>query len=212
MRYSFFMSPHYIIGIDEVGRGPLAGPVVVAVVCIPTNFKPPRELGRVKDSKQLTAAQREEWSKYLRMHRQVKYAIARVNPVAIDRLNISRAANRAAKLALTRLLKKHRIAAKNTRIILDGGLYIGNKEEQKKYSARTLPKADERFPVVAYASIIAKVHRDRYMTKKGKEFPQYGFEKHKGYGTRSHSRALKKYGRIPLHRLTFTRKYPTLRK
>ena len=204
------MLTRHIIGIDEVGRGPLAGPVVVAVVCIPAGFKPAKSPGGIKDSKQLTAMQREAWSAYLRTHRQVKYAIARVNPVGIDRLNISKAANRAAKQALTRLLAKNRIGLRQARIILDGGLYIGSKEEQKNYPAKSSPKADERFPVVAYASIIAKVHRDRYMVKKGKEFPQYGFAEHKGYGTRSHGRALKKYGATPLHRLTFTRKYHRL--
>lgn len=197
------MASRYIVGIDEVGRGPLAGPVVIAAVCIPAGFKTDKILGRVRDSKKLTALQRDRWAKYLRTHPQVRYTFARVNPTRIDRLNISQAANRAARQALRRLKEKYGIAITKVRITLDGGLYIGNKGEQKHYRARTVPRADDRFRVVAYASILAKVHRDSYMKKKAKEFPAYGFEEHKGYGTLRHRRALKKHGPTPLHRLTF---------
>lgn len=197
------MSSHYVIGIDEVGRGPLAGPVVVAAVSIPKNFVPPKEFKRVKDSKQLSARERETWAAWLRKHPQIHHVFARVSHKGVDRLNVSRAANKAAERALLRLTKRHRINARTTSIILDGGLYIKDKATQKGYNARTMPKADEKFPAVAYASILAKVHRDRYMAKQAKVFPHYGFEEHKGYGTLRHRRAIKKHGPSPLHRLTF---------
>jgi len=197
------MPARYNIGIDEVGRGPLAGPVVIAAACIPTRFVPHSRFRKTKDSKQLSAAERELRVAYFKAHPRVQYVFARVNPRVIDRLNISRAANRAAEKALLRLAKQHNIDLRQATITLDGGLYIKNKETQKRYNARTAPKADERVPVVAYASILAKVHRDRYMARQAKLFPAYGFELHKGYGTFAHRRALKKHGPSPLHRLTF---------
>jgi len=202
----------YVIGIDEVGRGPLAGPVVVTAVCIPVAFKSSKILGKVKDSKQLTQKEREAWSRYLRSEPIVKYATVAIHPKAIDRLNISNAANRAAEQALKKLSVKSKVNIKTSKIILDGGLYIGSKAAQKNYNARTTPKADERFPVVSYASIIAKVYRDRYMTRQDAKYREYGFAAHKGYGTLAHRRALRKHGRSPLHRLTFTRGYRTLSK
>jgi ribonuclease HII len=201
----------YIIGIDEVGRGPLAGPVVIAAVCIPSNFRHAKILGTVRDSKKLTELQRETWSGYLRQHPSVRYAFARVNAARIDKLNITKAANRAVQQALRQLERKQGVAVMKARITLDGGLYIKDKATQQQFRARTMPKADDRVPVVAYASILAKVHRDAYMKKKAKEFPAYGFEQHKGYGTRLHRRALKKHGPTPLHRLTFVPVSRTLR-
>src|SRR5882724_5043898 len=130
----------YIIGIDEVGRGPLAGPVVVAAVLMPKSLRlVNQELGPLKDSKQLLPEKREAWSLFLRKHPGIHYAVARVNPKMIDRINISAAANRAALRACERVMKKSGIKKKSVRVFLDGGLYLGSKLLQSD-SARTVIK------------------------------------------------------------------------
>lgn len=201
----------WIIGIDEVGRGALAGPVTVAAAMFPANVRgrithiPSRSL---KDSKKLSASRREVWARKLTSVTGVAFAIARIYPRGIDRLNISGAANVAASRALFRLLKCHKSLA-NMQIYLDGGLFLESKEHQRKavktgrMHVETVVKGDERIPAVAAASIIAKVSRDRYMARLAKEYPAYGFEIHKGYGTVAHRRAILKNGRCAAHRLTF---------
>ena len=201
----------YIIGIDEVGRGSFAGPVVVAALCLPPRTRFPKYLGALKDSKQLTATAREAWFGYFHHHPNIQYAIAKVHPATIDRINISRAANLAALRAYARLeklgkLKKKaeaRSIKKKDQIFLDGSLYIKNKIISAAYGAKTIIKADKKIPAVAAASIIAKVIRDRLMARMAKRHPGYGFEVHKGYGTVLHQRRLKKLGPSPIHRLTF---------
>lgn len=210
-----------VIGIDEVGRGPLAGPVVVAALSIPKNFftmsrREHRALGALKDSKKLSRKKREAWFAYLTRHPCVRYAVARVMPQTIDRVNIARAANRAALRAYERLIENdkggaaHRPAMRGTPsrraapIYLDGGLYLGTRvKSEQHYHAKTVIKGDEKIRAVAMASIIAKVTRDRAMVRLAKRYPDYGFEVHKGYGTRLHRAALTKHGPSPVHRLTF---------
>lgn len=197
----------WVVGIDEVGRGALAGPVMVAAVAIAVDRRGriiPREFRVLRDSKRLSSAARERWAEALRDHPQVRFAVARIYPRGIERMNISGAANRAAERAFDRLRKKCRlpdIAA----IRLDGGLFIGDRHGPGRDVPRalTLIKADERFPAVAAASIIAKVARDRYMTRLAARFPAYGFEIHKGYGTAAHRRAIVVAGPCSMHRLTF---------
>jgi len=208
----------WVVGIDEVGRGALAGPVVVVAVALALDVRgrivhvPFRSL---KDSKKLSAARREIWAKELRTSAGVRFAIARVYPRGIERLNISAAANRAAQSAFSQLLKIHKLL-RTTPVYLDGGLFLGSKRDQQKavavgkVNAKTIVKADENFPAVAAASIIAKVSRDRFMTRLAKRHPAYGFEVHKGYGTVAHLRALKKNGPCEAHRLTFLAKQPTM--
>ena len=225
----------WIIGIDEVGRGALAGPVTVAAAALALDARgriahvPFR---RLKDSKKLSAPQREFWAAELRVRAVselrtsavgagsaagggVHFALARVYPRGIEKLNISAAANRAALSALSQLLKKYKLPA-GTQVYLDGGLYLGSKARQQdiaaKINAKTVAKADERFPAVAAASIIAKVSRDRFMRRLAKRYPGYGFEVHKGYGTAAHFRALKKNGPCAAHRLTFLPKRPIINK
>ena len=201
----------YTIGIDEVGRGPLAGPVVVVAAAVPTNFA-----NRIKhlkiplrDSKKLSESQRKEWIEYIKTQKDIYFAIARVYPKAIDTKNISRAANSAAERAYKKLIKKYNL--KTVSVYLDGGLYIGSAKKQKlNKRAQTIIKGDEKIPAISVASIIAKVHRDRLMVRLAKKYPKYGLGKHKGYGTREHLAALKKYGPTPAHRLTFLKKYPTI--
>jgi ribonuclease HII len=205
------MAVHEVIGIDEVGRGALAGPVVVTAAMVDGNIKK-TNLGTLKDSKKLTAQQREAWCEYFKNHPKIIFATARVYPREIERRNISQAANLAAKRALARLIKNigsdHRIknvAPGGITISLDGGLYLGNRKHQvaKFPNAKTIIKADEKITAVSVASIIAKVHRDQFMKKLGKKYPQYGFEVHKGYGTKIHRDAIKKIGPCTAHRKNF---------
>ena len=205
----------YIIGIDEVGRGPLAGPVVVAALAVPTklriknaelrkNFKS----AKLRDSKKLSLKQREIWFEYVKKHPKIFYAIASVSPKVIDKINISNAANLAATRAFQKLVNTYAIASVltknnnvNVKIFLDGGLYLNKK--YPRLSASTIIKGDEKIPVISFASIVAKVTRDRMMRKLHKKYPQYGFDKHKGYGTKKHFKAIRKHGLSPIHRKSF---------
>jgi ribonuclease HII len=193
---------NYVIGIDEVGRGPLAGPVVVAALSLPRGMRFPKHLGPLKDSKQLTESAREKWFEYLRDHAQVNYAVAKVHSAVIDRINISAAANLAAMRACDRLTVPNGTNA-NAQIFLDGGLYLKNKAVSLARGAKTVIKGDEHIAAVAAASIVAKVTRDRLMARLAKRHPGYGLEVHKGYGTALHRRRIRKLGASPIHRLTF---------
>ncbi|OGY97858.1 MAG: hypothetical protein A2855_02175 [Candidatus Liptonbacteria bacterium RIFCSPHIGHO2_01_FULL_57_28] len=190
----------YIVGIDEVGRGPLAGPVVVGAVLLPVNLKFSRK--GLRDSKKLTAQAREAWAQRIKVHPRIAQALARVAPGTIDRMNISRAANLAAFRAFRRLAIEYKLTAKNCSVYLDGGLYLGN--GRARLSGNTIVKGDEKILVVAFASIVAKVHRDRIMVRLARKHPGYGFEVHKGYGTRMHRRSIKKLGLSPEHRRSFS--------
>lgn len=192
-----------VIGIDEVGRGCLAGPVVVAAAFINKSIRNPR-IGRLKDSKKLTKIQREAWFDYLIKNKHIDVAVAWVYPRQIEKRNISKAANLAAKRAHARLVRSLAAIpeAATTRVFLDGGLFLGNKKDQPAH-AKTVIKGDEKIRAVAIASIIAKVSRDRSMVRLAKKYPSYGFEFHKGYATRLHREAIAKFGILPMHRLTF---------
>lgn len=203
------MSP-WVIGIDEVGRGALAGPVVVAVAMIEKGRGiGAKGLGKLKDSKKLSAKKRELWFAHFNDHQKIIFAIARIYPRGIERLNISRAANLAAYRACSRILASRRISLMHRTIYLDGGLFLGNGDQRKP--AKTIIKGDEKITAIKIASIIAKVHRDRYMCRLAKKYPNYAFEVHKGYGTKTHRDALKKYGSCPSHRLTFLKKTITIK-
>ena len=209
----------YVIGIDEVGRGALAGPVVVVAALVPArrsawlSARIVRELGKLKDSKKLTPRRREAWTSYFKGVASgncdrtggVRFAAARIYPRGIEKLNISRAANRAAARTLAVLAKKYGIDPSKTPIFLDGGLFLGSRDLQAHAfpHAKTVIKGDERIPAIAAASVIAKVGRDRFMVKLGRRYPAYAFEIHKGYGTAAHRAALKKEGPCEAHRLTF---------
>jgi ribonuclease HII len=200
----------YIIGFDEVGRGALAGPVVVAgAMILARDFKiGNRASTTLKDSKKLSAKQRESWYVDFIKNPRVIYAIARVYPREIEKRNISAAANLAALRVYKKLINISKNRVVIAAMVLDGGLYLGSKKWQEKNLpyAKTLPKADENISAVAIASIIAKVHRDRFMVKMAKKYPQYGFEVHKGYGTKKHLAAIRVRGACPIHRLTFLKK------
>ncbi len=211
-----------IIGIDEAGRGPLAGPVYAGAVLLPKNhkqlFKKTNAPKKLADSKKLTPAQREEWFAWIKKN--VSYAYASVSAKRIDAINIARASNEAAqksyeKLTLIDKFKgvehPYKQLDVSIEIIADGGLRIKVNEKFTstknkkiaKISFKNFPKADELVPAVSLASIVAKVMRDRYMQKLHKKYPYYAFATHKGYGTKKHYTALKKHGPSPTHRLTF---------
>lgn len=201
----------WIVGIDEVGRGALAGPVVVAAAALPAGFVPrSRALGKLKDSKKLSVARREAWAAYFSDHPQIEFAVARVYPRQIEKRNISKAANIAAERAFERL-------AVQGLVFLDGGLFLGNgggrssDRAARPRSTKTVIKGDEKISAIKAASIVAKVYRDRLMCRLAKKYPKYGFEIHKGYGTGAHLWALKKHGPCPAHRLTFSGKSAIMR-
>ena len=192
----------FIVGIDEVGRGALAGPVAVAVVLTTQKLKiRNKKLGKLADSKKLSAKQREKWFGYLKFHPLLKFELARVFPKTIDKINISRAANLAAKRAFERLCAKNRINPERCAVYLDGGLYLGN--GKRPDFAKTVVRGDMKIKTVAMASILAKVTRDRIIEKLAKGFPRYGFEINKGYGTSNHIAAIKKNGPSKVHRKSF---------
>ncbi len=194
------MKYKYVIGIDEVGRGPLAGPVTVCAAAIPRGIKlEPLPNGvKLNDSKKLTAKSREAWAKKLKA-RGVIFAISSVTPEVIDRINVSKAANRAVKRSLRCLAGKRGIPLKQSLIFLDGGLYADG--------GRTVIRGDAKINAVKAASILAKVRRDKYMEKLSLKYPAYGFEKHAGYGTRLHIAAIRKHGLSPVHRKSFCRSF-----
>jgi len=198
----------FFIGLDEVGRGALAGPVLVAAVAISTNLLLNlKNLPPLKDSKKLSESQREKWFSFIKAHPGIFVAASRVNPARVDKINISKAANLAAYKSVSKLLKKPEIK-KVKSITLDGGLFIKNRDFQnrnflKNPPAKTLPKADNLYSEVMLASIFAKVTRDRYMKKLHKKFPAYEFSAHKGYGTKLHKEKITLCGLSPAHRQTF---------
>jgi len=199
----------YIIGIDEVGRGCLAGPVTVVALAMPFKSKVISQRSNVKllDSKKLSASQREQWFKHIKSAPEIIFVSRSVSSRVIDRMNISSAANLAAHRAIQKLITIYQLPI--TRIYLDGSLYIKDKTYQARFfkNARTVIKGDEKIKVVSLASIVAKVKRDAYMRKLNEEYPDYGFHIHKGYGTKYHREAIERHGPSRIHRRTFLTKY-----
>lgn len=191
----------HIIGIDEAGRGPLAGPVAVGVACVPKGFNW-RQLPGVTDSKKLTEKKREaifECARGLKKEGKLEYAVSMVSAKVIDDIGIVPAV----RLALQRALQRLGVSPQAVQVKLDGSLYAPKEYIHQK----TIIKGDSKERVIGLASIMAKVTRDRYMVRVATQYPQYGFEIHKGYGTKRHQAALQQYGRCVLHRKCFTTKY-----
>ena len=182
--------------IDEVGVGPLAGPVTVCAVYV--RGATPRMLRSLtlKDSKQLSPKKREELHWQFLNIPEISFAISRVMPSVIDRMNIFQATQFGARRALLALEKQ--MGEEADFVLLDGRLKVALAREQL-----AMPKADEQIATCAIASIIAKVTRDRTMLRYHKKYPQYRFDLHKGYGTKLHYEMLKKYGASPIHRVSF---------
>lgn len=221
---SFFRKGYKIIvGIDESGRGPLAGPITAAALAVigpisNSKFliaKQQRNFKFLKDSKKLTPKRREEFYGILTRHSRIIWATASVSPKTIDKINIASAANLAAKRAFKKIIPKIQSAKVLERpwqnfskrdlrsrskifILFDGGLSF-----KSEFPQETIVKGDEKIWTIAAASIIAKVTRDRKMRRLAKKFPRYGLEIHKGYGTKLHYQKLKKYGPSEIHRRSF---------
>ncbi len=196
--------PKYIIGIDEVGRGPLAGPVAVGAVLIYSEHY--RRVAKlfpvIKDSKKLSANKREEWLAKIRAAEKsgfLKTAVSLVSASVVDKKGIVPSIKTALAKSLKQLEALHRPSLCSAKVLLDGGL----KAPVHYKNQKTIIKGDEKELVIALASIVAKVTRDALMVKLGKKYPVYGFEQHKGYGTRAHYVAIKKHGINPHHRKSF---------
>ena len=184
----------FIAGVDEAGRGPLAGPVTAAAVILPADVE---ELPGVFDSKQLKEGEREELFAALYAVPGIRISVASATPEEIDRLNILRATHEAMRRAVAGLQEAD--------FVLVDGLPV-----QFLLPSKNIVKGDARCASIAAASIIAKVTRDREMMKLDELYPQYGFAKHKGYGTADHLEALQKYGPLPVHRKSFRPVYELL--
>ena len=201
--------PQWTVGIDEVGRGPLAGPVAVGAVCVDMAHAK-EKLSRadfralfsgIKDSKKLSPQKREEW--YLKIVSAKKsglldFAVTYISAKEIDTKGLAPSIRK----ALQKSLKKVAPDPTHTRVLLDGSLYAPAEYTDQK----TIIKGDLKEPIIGLASIVAKVSRDRLMTRYSKKYPQYDFEVHKGYGTRTHYEKIKRYGLSPLHRKSFLKR------
>lgn len=180
-----------ICGVDEAGRGPLAGPVCAAAVILPEHC----EIPGLTDSKKLSDKRRRELFPVI-CRQAVAYGIAFATEQEIDEINILQATFRAMQRAMDALTVRPNLA-----------LVDGNRETDFGLLVKTVVRGDARSANIAAASILAKVTRDDYMLKLAEQYPQYGFEIHKGYGTRAHYAALEQYGPCPAHRRTFLRKF-----
>ncbi|MCD8322257.1 MAG: ribonuclease HII [Oscillospiraceae bacterium] len=180
-----------VCGVDEAGRGPLAGPVCAAAVILPMGC----ELPGLNDSKKLTEKQRERLFPLIQ-ERAVAYGVAFASVEEIEEMNILSAALLAMNRAIEQLSPAPEMA-----------LIDGNTTRDIKIPAQSVVGGDGKCACIAAASVLAKVTRDRLMTELAAQYPQYGFEKHKGYGTRAHYAALDEYGPCPAHRMSFLRKY-----
>ena len=176
-----------ICGVDEAGRGPLAGPVCAAAVILPQGL----QLAGLNDSKKLTEKKRELLFPQIR-ERALSFSVAFADVEEIERLNILNATFLAMNRAIEGLALRPQLA-----------LIDGNRNRGIEIESRCIIGGDGKCASIAAASILAKVSRDHLMMKLAKEYPQYGFEKHKGYGTKAHYEALRKHGPSPVHRLSF---------
>ena len=179
-----------VCGVDEAGRGPLAGPVCAAAVILPRDL----EIEGLNDSKKLSDKRRRALFEQITAQA-VSYGIAFATEQEIDEINILQATFLAMRRAMERLTVRPSIA-----------LIDGNRETDFGLPVRTIVKGDSLSANIAAASILAKVTRDRYMEEMAERYPEYGFAVHKGYGTRAHYDALRQYGPCPIHRRTFLRR------
>lgn len=183
----------YIAGIDEAGRGPLAGPVVAASVILPKDC----EILYLNDSKQLSAKRRDELFDEIKQ-KAIAYGIGIVSQGRIDDINILQATYEAMREAIGRMSEKQ-----NPDLLLVDAVHIPDVDIKQV----GIVKGDAKSVSIAAASILAKVTRDRFMVEMDKLYPEYGFASHKGYGSKFHIEAIKKYGALPIHRQTFIKNF-----
>lgn len=187
----FAQGIHLICGVDEAGRGPLAGPVCAAAVILPPHL----EIPGLNDSKKLTDKRRRELMPIIQ-EQAIAWGIAMASHEEIDEINILQATFLAMERALAQLSVKPEL------VLIDG-----NREKDFGLPVKTVVKGDSLSANIAAASILAKVTRDDFMEAMAEEYPGYGFEIHKGYGTKAHYGALTELGVTPIHRKTFLRKF-----
>ncbi|MFZ3019899.1 MAG: ribonuclease HII [Minisyncoccia bacterium] len=191
------IAPEYLVGIDEAGRGPLAGPVAVGTVKIAKTFNTKFFKG-IKDSKQLNEDERNAWfrsAKIAQGNGELDFAVTLISHTIIDKHGMTKAVQKGIKQNLLKL----KVHPKKSHIYLDGLLKAPIEFEQQI----TVIKGDEKIPVISLASIVAKVTRDKFMKNIAKKYPEYGFDRHKGYGTLEHRKAILKHGKTPIHRVSF---------
>ncbi|MDP3882991.1 MAG: ribonuclease HII [Candidatus Staskawiczbacteria bacterium] len=221
----------FVAGLDEAGRGPLAGPVVAAAVAINFKFEilnlksilNDKNLKYIKDSKQLSPKKREEFYDIITTHPDIKWGAGIVSEKVIDKINILEATKLAMQKALTDANSKLSFPRKRESRKLASELWIpnqvgndtdgidfllldGNFKIKSDISQVSIIKGDSKVMSIAMASIIAKVTRDRIMQKYHKKYPDYGFDRHKGYPTKAHFSCLQKFGPCNIHRTTFNLK------
>lgn len=198
------MNPRYLVGIDEVGRGPVAGPVYVCAFLAEAseieNIVAGAELP-LRDSKKLTEKMRGKWFEYLQKlakEKTIRYVMTKASAREIDDKGIAVCI----RAAVDNCLEKLNFDLAETKVFLDGGL-----KTLEKYNQETVIKGDENIPVIALASIVAKVSRDAEMDTLAKTHDKYSWEKNKGYGTKAHMDAIDEFGTCELHRITFLTKH-----
>lgn len=196
----------YIAGLDEAGRGPLAGPVIACAITVRKfpifpvhggipSWRDNTQFLKIKDSKKLNPKKREEFYKIITKNPLIEWGIGRVSEKVIDKINIKNAAELAMEKAVSKLKRKPNF------LIIDGKYLASRKLLSLNH--KLIIKADEKVFSCAAASIIAKVTRDRIMKKYHKIYPKYRFDLHKGYGTKLHLKMLGKYGPCKIHRKSF---------
>lgn len=194
----------FFVGIDEAGRGALAGPVCVGAVLMPEDFDwqaafalvTRRGAPRLRDSKQLSAQQRDILYEHITTHGRLKHAAAFVDASSIDTIGIVNAAHEAAALAVREL----DISPERVEVLLDAGLRAPSEWRQQSFV-----RGDETIPAIALASIVAKVSRDKRMEELAPNYSSYALDSHKGYGTLAHRQAISRSGLSDIHRATFCR-------
>lgn len=183
----------YFCGIDEAGRGPLAGPVAVGMCRVRSNIEVLSLFPEVRDSKKLSPKKREEIYKKLLETKEVETIVALIDAKHIDTYGIQHALTSGIEKVTSSL-------GANVYIQLDGGL-----RAPQQFHQETIIRGDQSIPLISLASIAAKVVRDEYMLHAAKKYPKYHFETHKGYGTKLHRAQIKAHGLSPIHRKTFCR-------
>ncbi len=191
----------YLIGVDEAGRAPLAGPVSVAAVMVSESFDVKEMFPDVRDSKLLTEKKRDEiYEEMLERSAagEVHYCVRFSAHTYIDKFGITRAVRRAVQRCVSALAP----SSEDVRILLDGLLYAPS-----QYGQETIVHGDALVPIISLASVVAKVRRDRLMMKFARQFPNYGFDLHKGYPTKLHREAIRRFGLCEIHRVTYSQKF-----
>lgn len=185
----FYKKNTFEAGCDEAGRGCLAGPVFAAAVILPTDFYHPL----LNDSKLISEKKRDILRPIIE-DQAIAFAVAKVTPKMIDKINILQASFRAIHLAIAKLSKQPEL------LLIDGNRF----KPYKKISHECIIKGDGKYASIAAASVLAKTYRDAYMLRQAKIFPQYGWDHNKGYGTLQHRNAIETYGSCKHHRMSFS--------